>query len=88
MRRTTRPPARRAASQAIRNVRACPRCSPPVGDGASRPMMGNSEEFVVISIMPLSASGTSNTGRSWRLAHGHPQHQSVTSAGPAPLNPL
>jgi hypothetical protein len=33
----TRPPDRRAKRQAIRKVRACPKCSPPVGEGASRP---------------------------------------------------
>ena len=33
-------PACRAASQAIRNVRAWPRCRPPVGEGARRPTTG------------------------------------------------
>ena len=34
------PAACRAASQAMRKVRACPRCSPPVGEGARRPTTG------------------------------------------------
>src|SRR5262249_16785975 len=37
MRRRTLPPAQRAASQAIRYVRALPTCCAPVGEGARRP---------------------------------------------------
>src|SRR6516164_2691600 len=40
MRKTTLPPADRAASQAIRYVRALPTCCAPVGEGASRPTVG------------------------------------------------
>src|SRR5947209_17182361 len=40
-RRTTRPPADRAASQAMRKVRAWPTWSPPVGEGARRPVGGD-----------------------------------------------
>ena len=37
MRSSTRPPAARADNHAMRNVRALPRCSPPLGVGARRP---------------------------------------------------